>query len=213
MVSLVDMDQKPSRAVRVGSSIVYAFLSLALLFGAVLVVSIVVGIARHGDSLLYGRSLAVPGELSTERLAGLPAGSFVSGSLHVTAEVRDPTTKQMLLRSLIDLGPLIAFAAGLFLLDRFMLSVKEGDPFGRANVGRLRRIGFLLLLGAPLVELINSGLRTALFDTLPAGRFQGVGSAGFSLPAGALLGGLGAFILAEVFSYGLSLREDVEGTV
>ncbi len=213
MVSLIDMGEKPSRAVRVGSSIVYALLTLTMLFGAVLVVSIVVGVARHGDSFLYGSSLTVPAKLSTEHLTGLPRGVFVSGSLNVIAKVKDPTTKQMLLRSPIDLGPLILFAAGLFLLDRFMVSVKDGDPFGSANVGRLRRIGFLLVLGAPLVELINSALRKALLDAAPAGRFNGVGSADFSLPVGALLGGLGAFILAEVFAYGLSLREDVEGTV
>jgi hypothetical protein len=56
-------------------------------------------------------------------------------------------------------------------------------------------------------------LRQGLLDDAPAGRFDAVGSAAFSLPAGAMLGGLGAFILAEVFAYGLSLREDVEGTV
>ena len=32
-------------------------------------------------------------------------------------------------------------------------------------------------------------------------------------PVGALLAGLGVFMLAEVFAYGLSLREDVEGTI
>lgn len=213
MVSFIDMDTKPSRAVRVGSCIVYALLALAVLFGLVLLVSIVFGIARHGDSLLYGGSLDVPAKLSPEHLQGLPNGLSVSGSVNVTAKVKDPTTKQMLLRSLIDLGPMILFIAGLFLLDRFLVSVKEGDPFGSANVGRLRRLGFLLVLGAPLVELINSALRRDLLHAAPAGRVQGVGSAAFSLPTGALLGGLGAFILAEVFAYGLSLREDVEGTV
>jgi hypothetical protein len=192
---------------------VYALLALTVLFGILMVVSIVVGIARHGDSLLYGSQLSVPGKFSAGHVQGLPPGLGVNAPLNVTANLKDPTTKQMLLRSLIDLGPLIVFTGGLYLLDGFMLSVKEGDPFGSANVRRLRRIGFLLVLGAPLVELINSALRTALFDAAPASRFDGVGSAGFTLPVGALLGGLGAFILAEVFAYGLSLREDVEGTV
>ena len=39
------------------------------------------------------------------------------------------------------------------------------------------------------------------------------GSAGFGVPGNALLGGLGAFILAEVLAYGLRLREDVEATI
>jgi hypothetical protein len=90
-----------------------------------------------------------------------------------------------------------------------------GDPFGAANVRRLRGIGFVLIVGAPVVELINYGLRTALYNDLPATGSPAldIGAPGFSLPAGALLGGLGAFVLAEVFAYGVRLREDVDGTV
>jgi hypothetical protein len=40
-----------------------------------------------------------------------------------------------------------------------------------------------------------------------------IGMAGYHLPGAAILAGLGAFILAEVFAHGLRLREDVEGTV
>jgi Protein of unknown function (DUF2975) len=213
MVSLIDMEHKPSRAVRAGSAVAKAFLVVTLVFGVLLVVSIAVGLARHGDSLLYGSTLRVPLELSPDHVRGLPAGVELIGWPRVEAKVTDPTTKQMLLRSSLDLGPLIVFTAGLFLANAFMRSVREGDPFGSANVTRLRQIGFLLVLGAPLVALVNSALRIALFDSLPEGRFGELGSQGFSVPGGALIGGLGAFILAEVFAYGLSLREDVEGTV
>ena len=40
-----------------------------------------------------------------------------------------------------------------------------------------------------------------------------LGSEGFSIPLGALVGGLGAYILADVFAYGRRLREDVEATI
>jgi hypothetical protein len=53
----------------------------------------------------------------------------------------------------------------------------------------------------------------ALYNDLPLGRVDDLGVAGFSLPTDALVGGLGAFIFAEVFAYGLRLREDVAGTV
>ena len=36
---------------------------------------------------------------------------------------------------------------------------------------------------------------------------------GSSAPGSVLLAGLGALILAEVFAYGLRLREDVEATI
>jgi hypothetical protein len=73
------------------------------------------------------------------------------------------------------------------------------------------------VVGAPLVGLLNSALRASLraslFNALPPERYGDVGTAGFSLPAGAMLGGLGAFVLAEVFAHGVRLREDVEGTI
>ena len=89
----------------------------------------------------------------------------------------------------------------------------DGDPFGARNVQRLRSLGLLLAAGAPLVALVNSALRNALFDELPPHPSLDLGSAGFSIPLGALLAGLGAFILAEVFAYGRRLREDVEATI
>jgi hypothetical protein len=131
----------------------------------------------------------------------------------VTVVVDDPNSTQMFLRSATDFGPLLLFVAGLWLLRGFARSVKEGDPFGAPNVQRLRRLGFILVLGAPLVELLNTSLRHALYDELPSFQPIDLGVAGFELPAGALLGGLGAFILAEVFAHGVRLREDVEGTV
>jgi hypothetical protein len=205
--------QPPSRAVTTGYRLVTLFLVFAVVFGAYAVVSVGVGLARGGESLLYGDTLTVPLQLSPDDAGPLPAGVRFRGWPDVTAEVKDPTTKQMLLRSAQDLGPLVLFIAGLWLLRGFARSVRDGDPFGPANVQRLRGLGFVLVVGAPIVELVNWSLRQSLYNNLPPNRFGDLGVAGFSLPAAALLGGLGAFILAEVFAYGLRLREDVEGTV
>jgi hypothetical protein len=94
-----------------------------------------------------------------------------------------------------------------------MRSVLDGDPFGARNVQRLRGIGFVLVLGAPVVVLVNSALRAALLDEVPPYPSINLGAEGLSIPLGALLAGLGAFILAEVFAYGRRLREDVEATI
>jgi DUF2975 family protein len=205
--------QPTSRAVTIGYRLVTLFLVFAVAFSAVAIASLGVGLARDGDSLLYGDTLTVPLQLSPEDAGPLPSGVQFRGWPDVSAEVKDPTSKQMLLRSAMDFGPLVLFVAGLWLLQGFARSVKKGDPFGAANVQRLRRLGFLLVVGAPLVELLNWSLRQSLYDELPPNRFGNIGVAGFSLPAAALLGGLGAFILAEVFAYGLRLRDDVAGTV
>jgi hypothetical protein len=182
-------------------------------FGAVTVVSIGVGVARHGDSLLYGKALVVPLELSPDDVRELPRNVRLREWPDVDVEVADPTTSQMFTRSAMDLGPLVLFIAGLWLLRAFMRSVVRGDPFGTPNVQRLRRLGFLLVLGVPAVELVNTSLRQSLYNDLPLDGSVDIGVAGFSLPGNALLAGLGAFILAEVFAYGVHLREDVEGTV
>ncbi len=202
----------PSGAVRAGHRLVTVLLVVAVAFAAFAVVSVIVGVARDGDSLLYGQTLTVPLQVNPDDLGPLPESVRFRGWPDVTVEVKDPTSNEMLLRSAMDFGPLVLFIVGMWLLRGFLGAVKEGDPFGSANVQRLRRIGFLLVLGAPAVELLNYGLRSDLYNDLPPSQVD-IGVAGFSLPAGAMLGGLGAFILAEVFAYGLRLREDVEGTV
>jgi hypothetical protein len=205
--------QPPSGAVKAGYRLATVVLVLTLVFGVVAVASVGVGLARHGDSILYGQTLRVPLELSPDEVRGLPSDVRLRGWPAVNVEVHDPTSRQMVLRSATDFGPLVLFIAGLWLLQGFMRSVVEGDPFGAPNVQRLRGIGFLLVIGAPAVELLNYSLRLSLFNDLPPHPSTDIGVAGFSLPAAALIGGLGAFILAEVFAHGVRLREDVEGTV
>jgi Protein of unknown function (DUF2975) len=205
--------QSATRAVTIGHRLVTLFLVVAVASGAAAIASLGVGLVRGGDSLLYGDTVSVALQLSPEQAGPLPSGVRFRGWPDVTADVKDPTAKQTLLRSAMDFGPLGLLVAGLWLLRGFARSVMEGDPFGADNVTRLRRLGFLLVVGAPLVELLNWSLRQSLYNALPPNRFGDIGVEGFELPAGALLGGLAAFILAEVFAYGLRLREDVEGTV
>lgn len=175
--------------------------------------SAVVGLARDGDSLLYGDTLTVPYQLSPESIGPMPPELRLRGWVDVNVEVHDPTTEQMLLRTATDIGPSALFLAGLWLLRGFMRSVMKGDPFGTANVARLRRLGFILVAGGPIVALVNYLLRLSLFDAIPVVPSVELGVEGFSLPAGALLGGLAVFILAEVFAFGVRLREDAEGTI
>lgn len=200
-------------SVRTGYLIVSVLLVLSAAFGVVALVSMAVGIARDGDSLLYGESPTVQLQLSPEDVGSLPSGLRVDSWLDANVELRDPTTRQMLLRSALDVGPGLLIIWGLWLVRRVLKSVMEGEPFGPSNVGRLRRLGFVLVVGAPVVELFNYSIRSALFNELPQYPSLNLGMAGFSVPGAALIGGLGAFILAEVFSYGSRLRDDVEGMV
>jgi hypothetical protein len=201
-----------SRSVKAGSALVTALFVLGLVFAALMIVSMVLGVTRHGASLLYGRKLIVPAQISPEDIGPLPQGLRLATWPDVRLEV-NPTTKQMLLRSAVDLLPLMLFLWGLWLMRGFLRSVLAGDPFGADNVKRLRTIGFLLVVGAPVAELVSYAIRLALFATLPPYPSIHLAFQGLSIPGNALLGGLGAFILAEVFAYGLRLREDVEATI
>ena len=154
----------PSGTVRAGYTLVTAVLVLALVFGALTIVSVGMGVARDGESLLYGNTFGFPAEVSPGEVRTLPPGIHVSGWPKITVDIKDPTTKQMLLRSAMDFAPLVLFIAGLWLLRRFLRSVMDGDPFGAPNVQRLRSIGFLLVLGGPFVELFNYALRQSLFN-------------------------------------------------
>lgn len=202
-----------SGAVRTGQVLVNALLVLALGFGLLAVVSIGFGFVRHGDSLLYGDNFTVPLQLSADDVGPLPEGVRLDGGPDTLVEVHDPTTQQMLLRSAQDLGPAVLVIAGLWMLRRFVSSVARGDPFGDANVRRLRGLGYVLALGGFIVQLVNHSFRSALYTTVPPYPGVHLGVAGFTLPGAALLGGLGCFILAEVFATGVRLREDVEATI
>ncbi|HYN98779.1 MAG TPA: DUF2975 domain-containing protein, partial [Actinomycetota bacterium] len=88
-------------------------------------------------------------------------------------------------------------------------SIRDGEPFGAANVSRLRKLGFVLL-AYPLVQLLSSVLLGGILDTtlLP----DSVGKA-VTLHLTGAVAGLGVLVLAEVFAEGVRLRQDVEGTV
>lgn len=166
-------------------------------------------IVEYSQMLFGDGSLEVEAQLDPERVAvgeGIQLGSWPD----IELVVEDPTTRAILLSAGEDVGPWLLVVAGLWLLWGLARSVRQGNPFGPENVKRLRALGFLLVVGAPLVAFLNSALRSSLLNHLPPGDF---GLSGVELPAAALLAGLGVFILAEVFAYGLRLREDVEGTV
>lgn len=167
----------PSTPVRFGLGLTTVLLVLTVLFGIFMVVSVIVGVARDGQSLLFGNTVPVAVQISPDALGPLPADLRFSSGLDVTLEVHNPSTKVMLLRSAMEFG------AGL------------------------------LAIAAPIVEVVNYSLREALFVSIPPVPEFNIGIAGPMLPLAALLGGLAAFILAEVFAFGMRLREDAEATI
>src|SRR3954453_22297947 len=190
------------------ANIAYVLISVLLLLTSAGVVVWFVGTV-HG--LVSGGSIPIHAQVGESRVdqASLPDDIRIVGDPDVTLEVKNASTKQQLLSAASGLGPAILLILGLWLLRGLAGSVREGDPFVRLNVQRLRSLGSLLVGGGLIVAVVEWAIRNSLANTLPANLLGGLTSEGFRFPFPWLLAGLGAFILAEVFAYGVSLREDV----
>lgn len=203
-----------SLAVRATRRLTVGLLILAIGFAALVLVSIVTGMVRHGDSLLYGAPMTVPMQLSADDVGTLPDGITVDSWLPVNVEIEDPTTSQMLLMSARDLGTAIVVVWILALLAAVMKSAARGDPFGQDNARRFRSLGVLLIAGGFAVNMLNYVVLNALYSELPSYAAVDLAAGPFTpLPGGMLVSGLVAFAVAAIFADGARLREDVEGMV
>ena len=105
-----------SRSCARRARITIALLVLAIGFTALVLVSVVSGLFRQGDSLLYGDSITVPMQVSADDLGQLPYGISADDWIDVDVTIQDVTTSQMLLRSAQDLGPAVVIVWALWLL-------------------------------------------------------------------------------------------------
>jgi len=182
---------------------------------AFLILAVVGATAQMGTRIYRAVSpidtLQVPATVAPEELdiRGLPERVEIPQTIEVQVNVADPSPGQLATALLMDLGPWVLIVAGLLLLRALAGSIRVGDPFGAANVSRLRKLGFVLL-AYPLVQTISSFLLGGLLDS--AALPQAVGRSATLHLTGAVAG-LGVLVLAEVFAHGVELREEVEGTV
>jgi len=192
--------------------------NLALVVGAAAValtfVGTVVALVQGGGNVPFGgHTLSVKAQLLRSDLQPPPQGLMLTDNPEVSVDVRDPSRTQVLLEAFTWLGPAIIAGLVLWFLRGLLRSADDGDPFGPENVTRLRRIGLALAFGAPIVVAVNQTLNRHLFDALPRDVKAHLTLPGFSIPWAPIVAGIGAFILAAVFEYGVRLREDVEATV
>jgi hypothetical protein len=196
---------QPSGAVTTAYRLMTLMLVVALIsFPAVALTEVVQ--KWGGDETLNAHVQVNPDEVS------LPGDVRLSGWPDATVVISDPTHEQVLLVAATNLSTWVLVVAMLWLLRGIAGSVREGDPFGIANVKRLRTLGSILVAGFLAAAFIDYALRLALFNSLPPQRVD-IGVSGFELPVAPWLAGLVAFVLAGVFAYGLRLRQDVEATV
>jgi hypothetical protein len=110
------------------------------------------------------------------------------------------------------LGYLLVAIYFFRVLRAIVRSVAEGDPFNRANPGRLTRLAWLstILWAVDLAYILWD--TPSLAGTTPTDVIGVLAADGIS-HAFSLVGPITLFILARVFRHGAAMREDLEGTV
>lgn len=167
-----------------------------------------VGIASFAAS---DHPLGVWVTVSPRALGHLPSGVSAARRLAVSIPIDHPTTTQSVIYLAAGVIASAVVLFGLWKLRQIARSVREGDPFIDANVGRLRVIGLLLLIGYPVFQYVTGGLNEWMLRSAPYVSTARVDVDPFS--AGIAFAALCVLVIAEVFAHGMRLREDVEGTV
>ena len=205
------MDPMPSRAART------AYLVLTVIFW----ITVVVGLIRVAHRLVgFGQdsgTLTLPASVSVDDVR-LPEAFEIAGPLPVNVDVVDPSLSQRVIATVPVFVWWALALVVLWLVRKVARSAAQGDPFNASSVTRLRWLGGLFLLGFPLATIVAGYFADLLFspevwtgDPLPAGGIEGGFQVVVSVPA--IMGAVCLFALAEVFAYGIRLREDVDATV
>lgn len=173
---------------------------------------ITVGSGVTAVARFTAREIALPVDLQAEPITSASAATLVSqeGLVRLT----DPSTGQLLLASLPEVLMVLVTLVTGSLLYRVVRSLRQGDPFHRANARRLTAAALAVLVGG----LLTSGA-SAFSSMVLAGAAQDLLGPDSGVVAGgemSLLPALAALpiaCLAEFFRRGTVLRDDVAGLV
>lgn len=157
-----------------------------------------------------GRSLDVP-FFSPVQVPELDAVGTGHGLADYPLTVGDPQPLDYLLAIIPGLTLLAMAVVGVVLIQRIMKAVAAGDPFAPNQVGRLRWLAALLLVGSIVHTFLTLSCQGAIIGRQDLGGLSPAVS--FSLPFFPMLFGMVIAMLAEAFKVGGRLRDDVEGLI
>lgn len=184
----------------------HGFLLIALVISGL-------GVLAAAGYMLTGQpvdiEVATGGALGSTALTGLPPGTSLDSPVHL--EVTDPTTAQSAWAAAAVLPRLLLVTTALFLLWRLVGRARRHGPFAGEVPGRFRVLGLLLVLGGPLVWLLDFGARTLLSNSVPGGETYAV--LDFSVPVIWGLCGFAMFTVGEIVRRGEVMRADLDGVV
>lgn len=147
----------------------------------------------------------VPGE-APQGFAELYAGSFIS--------LLTPSSTQRFWYLVAEVLVFVAIAAIAGTLARMVASARSESPFTQANVRRLRFIGVLLLVGAPLASLTEwLCLKSMVGSSTLAEQVQTPDYRFIDVPLWTMAVGAAVLVLAAVWRRGVRMAYDVQGLV
>ncbi|MFK0173782.1 hypothetical protein ACIQU5_33885 [Streptomyces sp. NPDC090306] len=127
----------------------------------------------------------------------------------------DPGTYQQTLSFLAGFPSFVLMTGALLILNR-LLSVSARDGvYTLWTAGRLRLLGWWLLIGSLAARAVETTARTALLSTLTTeaplnvGTWTGV----WTTPYFQVLTAMGVLVFARITRSGAAMRDDLEGTV
>lgn len=170
----------------------------------------VTGVASPVRSWLTGSELAVD-LLSKVSIAELDRVGTGYGPAHVSLVVASPQTLDYvlaLLPGLLDTALAVAFA---LVLQRVMSAIASGEAFEPRQVGRLRWLAAILIFGSCVHLFLTMATSGAILGRQSLGDLS-PGMA-LSIPWLPFMMGLVLAMLAEAFTTGRRLRDDVEGLI
>ncbi|ELS53681.1 DUF2975 domain-containing protein [Streptomyces viridochromogenes] len=152
-------------------------------------------------------SSTAPGGFSPE------PGANVASVPQYCAE--DPGTPLRFLDELGALPSMLLLISSLFLLHRLLQAAARDGVYTAHTASRLRLLGWWLLLGSLVAEVIEANAKAALLAELAkeADFTAGAWLTFWSFPYMAVLTGLGLLTFARITRAGTVMREDLEGVV
>jgi hypothetical protein len=129
-------------------------------------------------------------------------------------QLQDITTVQRLSYLLVQVAGFAAVAYIAITLSRLVAESRGESPFMAHNVGRLRRIGALVLIGAPVASFGHWAVERWIVESSSASHRVAVYPYDWSsLPWWTMLVGAAVMVLAGVWKRGVQMAEDVRGLV
>jgi hypothetical protein len=126
----------------------------------------------------------------------------------------DPTPGQRILNSLTKLPTFLVLIGALLLASRLVKAAGREGIFTMHMAGRLRVLGWFVLVGALGATLLEAQMRMWLANTmLKEPRGWGVGLGDWDVPVMVLFLAAVLISMARIMRISTAMREDLEGTV